>query len=325
MTNKTGENKKVYEVQLFGPTSEEAMFFRLSSAAEAIVFYTIIFSVFPSLYSKRNRSSFYPRICITYILILIIIMIRFYDFLESNIFRSMGKGHKIRFLLYGLATIEAMFDLSLVAMGVEILLELCNTILAEKRKWILYGIVTGGVPASFLLLILIIWESKQQFEGVLGVALAESILPATVVIIITIAIFMVARKKKMSISEDFLIRIKTILCINSVAMVGMLLNLLLYSLNAEVVMDDLIDAIVKLGVVASYILVQPNHIAAPYILSGLNVQETAMESSIQPIVLQNEPETTVTVSTNSRAGLGQPANRDRLGSGNGNIPFGPVM
>ena len=53
------------------------------------------------------------------------------------------------------------------------------------------------------------------------------------------------RKKKMSISEDFLIRIKTILLINTVAMVGMLLNLLLYSLNAEVVMDDLIDAIVK--------------------------------------------------------------------------------
>ena len=49
----------------------------------------------------------------------------------------------------------------------------------------------------------------------------------------------------MSISEDFLIRIKTILLINTVAMVGMLLNLLLYSLNAEVVMDDLIDAIVK--------------------------------------------------------------------------------
>ena len=135
----------------------------------------------------------------------------------------------------------------------------------------------------------------------------------------------------MSLSEDFLLRIKTILLINTVAIIGMLLNLLLYSINAEVVMDDLIDAIVKvttnkrtdrnkffikqLGVVASYILVQPFHMAAPFLLSSLNVQETAMESSIQPIVLQNEPENRISTSTNSRAG--QPANKDRPGSGNG--------
>ena len=49
----------------------------------------------------------------------------------------------------------------------------------------------------------------------------------------------------MSLSEDFLVRVKVVLLINSVAIVGMVLNLLLYSLNAEVVMDDLIDAIVK--------------------------------------------------------------------------------
>ena len=49
----------------------------------------------------------------------------------------------------------------------------------------------------------------------------------------------------MSLSEDFLLRVKIDLLINGVALVGMLLNLLLYSLNAEVVMDDLIDAIVK--------------------------------------------------------------------------------
>ena len=55
MSNKSSENKKVF-VQ-FGPSSEEAMFFRLSSAAEAIVFFIIIFNVFPSLYSRRNRSA----------------------------------------------------------------------------------------------------------------------------------------------------------------------------------------------------------------------------------------------------------------------------
>lgn len=312
--NKSSEQKKIYGIK-FGPTSEEAMFFRLSSAAEAIVFYIIVFNVFPSIYSRRNRSSFYPRLCLTYALILIIILIRFYDFLESNIFRAMGKDHKIRFLLYGLATIEAMFDLSLVALGVEILLELCSAMLSEKKRWVLYGMVAAGIPLAFLFLILIIWESKQQFDGVLGVALTESILPAIAVVFSTAAIYILARKKKMSLSEDFLLRIKTILLINTVAIIGMLLNLLLYSINAEVVMDDLIDAIVKLGVVASYILVQPYHMAAPFLLSSLNVQETAMESSIQPIVLENEPENRISTSTNSRGG--QPANKDRPGSGNG--------
>ena len=74
----------------------------------------------------------------------------------------MQRGHKIRFLLYGLATIgnyflqintlylsnclqlEAMFDLSLVALGIEILLEVSNTVLTEKRKWVLFGAVAGG-------------------------------------------------------------------------------------------------------------------------------------------------------------------------------------
>jgi hypothetical protein len=37
-----------------------------------------------------------------------------------------------------------MFDLSLVALGVEILLELCATVLSEKKRWVLYGLVAAG-------------------------------------------------------------------------------------------------------------------------------------------------------------------------------------
>ena len=44
-----------------------------------------------------------------------------------------------------------MFDLSLVAMGVEILLELCNTIMVERRKWVVYGSVTAGNTKQILL------------------------------------------------------------------------------------------------------------------------------------------------------------------------------
>ena len=81
----------------------------------------------------------------------------------------MGKGHKIRFLLYGLATIgnlnvlsahislfcilEAMFDLSLVALAVEILLELCSTVLSEKKRWVLYGLVAAGTETTDTLIL----------------------------------------------------------------------------------------------------------------------------------------------------------------------------
>ena len=37
-----------------------------------------------------------------------------------------------------------MFDLSLVALGVEILLELCSAMLSEKKRWVLYGMVAAG-------------------------------------------------------------------------------------------------------------------------------------------------------------------------------------
>ena len=44
--------------------------------------------------------------------------------------------------------LEAMFDLSLVALGAEILLELCSTVLTEKKKWLLYGLVAAGIPTQ---------------------------------------------------------------------------------------------------------------------------------------------------------------------------------
>jgi len=292
------------------------MFFRFSSAAEAIVSYIIIFNVFPSIYRKRNRSSFYPRLCVTYVLILLIILIRFYDFLESNIFRTMQRGHKIRFLLYGLATIEAMFDLSLVALGIEILLEVSNTVLTEKRKWVLFGAVAGGVPVAFLFLILIIWESNQHFDGVLGVALAESIIPGISLSFIAVSVYFFARRKKMSLSEDFLLRVKIDLLINGVALVGMLLNLLLYSLNAEVVMDDLIDAIVKLGVATAYILAQPQNFVSTFLLPSLDIPQSTMENSTQPIVLQTENEAELW-SNNSPTRTNHQPNQSRSNTANG--------
>ena len=73
---------------------------------------------------------------------------------------KMSREHKIRFLLYGLATLEAMYDMSLVALGTEVCLNLCSTILTENKLWILFASITFGVPIFFLFVILITWESR---------------------------------------------------------------------------------------------------------------------------------------------------------------------
>ena len=109
---------------MFMVSSFDILFFRLSSAVEAIVFVVTIFNVLPIIYRARNRlynyikchhwpeklaifprSSFYERFSIVFLLMLLIITIRFYDFLEASLFRSMTRQQKLRFLLYILSTV----------------------------------------------------------------------------------------------------------------------------------------------------------------------------------------------------------------------------
>ena len=52
-----------------------------------------------------------------------------------------------RFLLYGLATLEAMFDMCLVALATEICLELCSTVTTTELKICNF---TGIIPVLFL-------------------------------------------------------------------------------------------------------------------------------------------------------------------------------
>ena len=123
------------------------------------------------------RSSFYERFSIVFLLMLLIITIRFYDFLEASLFRSMTRQQKLRFLLYILSTVgqlykqsglqrrlnvflEAMFDFSLVALNLEILLELSLVIYQEVKLWIIYVCLAGGLPITFLFLYIIVWESS---------------------------------------------------------------------------------------------------------------------------------------------------------------------
>ena len=46
-------------------------------------------------------------------------------------------------------------------------------------------------------------------------------------------------------SEDCLTRVKAVILISLISFLGMCLNLLLFSLNASVVLDDLVDGLVK--------------------------------------------------------------------------------
>ena len=75
--------------QLQKPSCSSSLFSMSSPAFTAEETGLLNLFCFPPLifFKLFYRSSFYPRLCITYVLILIIIIIRFYDFLDSNIFR----------------------------------------------------------------------------------------------------------------------------------------------------------------------------------------------------------------------------------------------
>jgi len=269
-------------------SSEETLFLRIASAAEGLVLAAILSVILPSIFKKRKRTSFYPRLAIAYSLIVLIIIIRFYDFLETNIFQKMSRDHKIRFLLYGLATLEAMFDMCLVALATEICLELCSTVLPEKRLWMLFVAITAGIPSSFFVIILSIWESSAGFGGVVATALVESVLPGLALLVLTGLVAYQARRKKLALTEDSIARIKVVLLMNGFSLMEMLCNLIFYSLGTAVIMDDMIDSILKLGLCGCYILVQPDHPASLHLLSCLHTAEVGLGpvSSVQSAILQ---------------------------------------
>ena len=56
---------------------------------------------------------------------------------------------------------------------------------------------------------------------------------------------------------------------NGVSLMEMLLNLIFYALDTAVVMDDMIDSILKLGLCGCYILVQVSSTRTPRIVGAL--------------------------------------------------------
>merc|ERR1712107_206038 len=188
--------------------------------------------------------------------------------------------------------LEAMFDMCLVALATEICLELCSTVLAEKKLWILFATITAGIPCSFLVIVFSIWESSAGFGGVIATALVESVLPGIALVVLTGLVGFQARKKKLALTDDSIVRVKVILLMNGMSLMEMLLNLIFYALDTEVVMDDMIDSILKLGLCGCYILVQPDNFASQHMLTCLHTNEVGLGpvSSIQSSILQNGEE-----------------------------------
>ncbi len=81
---------------------------------------------------------------------------------------------------------------------------------SRRKLWVVYLVLSVGVPVIFLLLIVTIWEGEQLYEGVMAIAITESVLPAVIISLLIVAIYITARRKKMALSDDALVRIKVL-------------------------------------------------------------------------------------------------------------------
>ena len=100
-------------------------------------------------------------------------------------------------------------------------------------------------------------------------------------------------------SEDCLTRVKALVLINITSLLGMCLHLLLFCLSASVILDDLVDALLKvvsgsqsvltsllqLSVCVSFLVVQPGHWTASLLLSSLNMEQPVSPPDLNPIVM----------------------------------------
>ena len=93
-----------------------------------------------------------------------------------------------------------MFDLSLAALGLELLLELLRYKLPPDRLWLLFAGLTAGLPGLFLIILAAVWESSRQVAVVLGLALLQSSLPALMICLSAPTILLLARSVSLATS-----------------------------------------------------------------------------------------------------------------------------
>ncbi len=64
---------------------------------------------------------------------------------------------------------ECLFDLVVVALVAEILVELCGLYLSDHRRWTLFAAVTLATAVVFLALVVVVWESSRGLKAGDGV------------------------------------------------------------------------------------------------------------------------------------------------------------
>lgn len=262
---------------------------KLSTAAETLLIAVIPYFVLPSVFKKRRVSPFYSRLAITYVLILVGVLARFLDFLETTVLQQLVAEDKSKWQNYCLGSLVNMYNMSLVGLGLELCLLLFSSAISGRGLWLVFSSITAGLPALSLLVTITIWETSEVLV-VKYWAAAVRLLCGLALAVLAVVVAVMARRRRASLGEDAVSRVKMFLLMMATLAVALAADLLLDLASQDMVINDLIYSIASLVLCGCYLLVQPGHLAASHLLPCLDHQDggTTGASSIKATILQEE-------------------------------------
>lgn len=228
----------------------------LSSSLEGICFYIIIFRVLPALYRDRRASDQNLRLAIWFLIILINITINFYEFLEINVFRTTSWLHKVRFNFYFIGLIESIYAYGTVGLAVEPLSQLFQLAISRRQSWLLWALLSLGVPVVYLLATMITWESEYEWVYIAWEGFTELTLVPTVVVTGQVAVLIWGVGKVLA-SRDTAVRARQVILMSIIVIISAINNgvlvMTIYShysspstiLPIVIIVTDLIDSFCK--------------------------------------------------------------------------------
>jgi len=262
---------------------------KLSTGAETLLIAVIIYFVLPSILKKRRVSSFYSRLAITYVLIMVGVLARFLDFLETTVLQQLVAKEKAKWQNYCLGTLVNMYNMSLVGLGVELCLLLFSSPTSGQGLWVVFSSITAGLPTLSLLITITIWETSEVIV-VKYWAAAVRLLCGLALTALAVVVAVIARRRRASLGEDAVARVKMFLLMMATLAVALAADLLLDLASRDMVINDLIYSIASLVLCACHLLVQPGHPAASHLLPCLDhrVAGATEVSNIKATILQEE-------------------------------------
>lgn len=238
----------------------------LSSSLEGICFYIIIFRVLPSLYRDRRASDQNPRLAIWFLIILINITVNFYEFLEINVFRTTSWLHKVRFNFYFIGLIESIYAYGTLGLAVDPLSQLFQLKISRRQSWLLWALVSVGVPVVYLLATMATWESEYEWVYIAWEGFTELTLVPTVVVTAQVAV-LIWGQGKLSASRETAKGARQVISMSIVVVVSAINNgilvMTIYSHYANpssvlpivIIVTDLIDSFCKVLLPIVYLAV----------------------------------------------------------------------